>query len=112
MRITTRVIIDLATDEELARESYEYNGPLALADPGTWIAGISAAIAAVSTGVQLSQKPPEAPKPIAAPTVDKVAEAESRERRRRLAASGYSANILSDLSSTYGPSGLKTTTGA
>lgn len=117
MRVNKRVVIDIETGAELERESYEYSGALALADPGTIIAGIGAAIAAVSTGVQLSKGSPKEPKPIQAPGADKVDEAAAQMRRRQLTARGFQGNILSDLSSNFaqvpqGQPGLKTTTGA
>ncbi len=43
MKIFTKVVIDIESGEILHEESYEYEGPLALADISTAIAGIGAA---------------------------------------------------------------------
>ena len=52
MRISTRVVIDLETGKVIARDSYEYSGPLALAIKAATKAASGAASTAAQTGNQ------------------------------------------------------------
>ena len=67
MRVNTRVVCDIETGKVLARDSFEYAGPVARCDPSTATAIliasiIGAATTATTTGLGLANQP-GAPKP-------------------------------------------------
>lgn len=115
MRINTLVVVDIASGRVLECESFEYQGWVAHAGP--LMAFIPAIISAAATiGTSFMNKGGGAkeakPQAMAAPAADQTSAASAEARRRQMNARGYQSTIMSDLSQTYGPGGLKQQTGA